>query len=100
GASASARPPAFRARNAWSSPVSILQDAWNSATMTGMETMHPTTEPVRRRRSLALALPMILAVGLLAVAWTGSARAQIGPLEDLDKFPSADLTISDGKKVK
>ena len=43
---------------------------------------------------------MVLALGVLAVTWPGSARAQIGPLEDLDNFPSADLTIGDGKKVK
>ena len=43
---------------------------------------------------------MVLALGLLAITWPGSARAQIGPLEDLENFPSADLTIGDGKKVK
>jgi uncharacterized protein len=42
-----------------------------------------------------------LAVGcLLALAWLGLAQAQIGPLEDLDAFPSAELKISDGKKVR
>jgi uncharacterized membrane protein (UPF0127 family) len=35
---------------------------------------------------------------LLAVAHTG--RAQQGPLEDLDAFPSGKLEISDGKKFK
>jgi hypothetical protein len=37
---------------------------------------------------------------VLALAWLGVAQAQIGPLEDLDAFPSADLKISDGKKVR
>jgi uncharacterized protein len=37
---------------------------------------------------------------LLALAWLGLAHAQIGPLEDLDAFPSAELKISDGKKVR
>jgi len=37
---------------------------------------------------------------VLALTWLGVAQAQIGPLEDLDAFPSADLKISEGKKVK
>jgi uncharacterized membrane protein (UPF0127 family) len=37
---------------------------------------------------------------LLALVWLGLAQAQIGPLEDLDAFPSAELKISDGKKVR
>ena len=42
-----------------------------------------------------------LAIGcLLALVWLGVAQAQIGPLEDLDAFPSAELKISDGKKVR
>jgi len=38
--------------------------------------------------------------GLLASAWLVAAHAQIGPLEDLDSFPSGELTISDGKKTR
>jgi len=42
-----------------------------------------------------------LAIGcLLALVWLGVAQAQIGPLEDLDAFPSAELKISEGKKVR
>ncbi len=42
-----------------------------------------------------------LAIGcLLALVWLGAAQAQIGPLEDLDAFPSAELKISEGKKVR
>jgi uncharacterized membrane protein (UPF0127 family) len=37
---------------------------------------------------------------VLALAWLGAAHAQIGPLEDLDAFPSANLEISEGNKVK
>ena len=37
---------------------------------------------------------------VLALLWVGAAHAQIGPIEDLDAFPSADLKISEGKKVK
>ena len=37
---------------------------------------------------------------VLALVWLGAAHAQIGPLEDLDAFPSANLEISEGKKVK
>jgi uncharacterized membrane protein (UPF0127 family) len=37
---------------------------------------------------------------LLALGWLGAAQAQIGPLEDLDAYPSAELKISDGKKVR
>jgi uncharacterized membrane protein (UPF0127 family) len=47
-----------------------------------MTAMHPT------RRALW---------GLLAFAWFGIAHAQIGPIEDLAAFPSADLSISDKK---
>ena len=35
--------------------------------------------------------------GLLALAWLGVAQAQIGPIEDLAAFPSAELRISDRK---
>ena len=37
---------------------------------------------------------------VLALLWVGAAHAQIGPIEDLDAFPSADLKISEGKKVR
>jgi uncharacterized membrane protein (UPF0127 family) len=37
---------------------------------------------------------------VLALIWLGAAQAQMGPIEDLDAFPSADLKISDGKKVR
>jgi uncharacterized membrane protein (UPF0127 family) len=40
----------------------------------------------------------IVAVGVLA--WHPSATAQTGPLEDLDAFPTGELTISDGKRVR
>lgn len=36
-------------------------------------------------------------LGLLAFAWLGVARAQIGPIEDLASFPSANLSIGDKK---
>jgi uncharacterized membrane protein (UPF0127 family) len=32
--------------------------------------------------------------------WLGAAHAQIGPIEDLDAFPSANLEIKEGKQVK
>ena len=68
--------------------------------MTVMERMHRTTEPVCRLRDSVPVLAVFLVLGLLSAGWPGSARAQIGPLEDLENFPSADLTISDGKKFK
>ena len=68
--------------------------------MTGMAKTHRTTEPARRTGALARLLGIFLVGSLLAAGWPGSAHAQIGPLEDLDNFPSADLTIGDGKKVK
>ena len=37
---------------------------------------------------------------VLALTWLGVAHAQIGPIEDLDAFPSANLEITEGKKVK
>jgi len=37
---------------------------------------------------------------VLTLTWLGAAHAQIGPIEDLDAFPSANLEISEGKKVK
>ena len=37
---------------------------------------------------------------VLALLCVGAAHAQIGPIEDLDAFPSADLKISEGKKVR
>ena len=67
--------------------------------MTGMEKMHRTTDSTSRLRRAALGLALVAVGGLLAT-WPGSAHAQIGPLEDLENFPSADLTISDGKKLK
>lgn len=67
--------------------------------MTGMERMHRTTEPRRRQPGPALAIAMIVVLALVAT-WPRGASAQIGPLEDLENFPSADLTISDGKKLK
>lgn len=41
---------------------------------------------------------MVVTVAAFAVA--GMARAQNGPLEDLDAFPRGKLEIADGKKVK
>jgi len=37
---------------------------------------------------------------VLALTWLGAAHAQIGPIEDLDAFPSANLEIKEGKQVK
>jgi uncharacterized membrane protein (UPF0127 family) len=37
---------------------------------------------------------------VLALTWLGVTHAQIGPIEDLDAFPSANLEITEGKKVK
>jgi len=37
---------------------------------------------------------------VLALTLLGTAHAQIGPIEDLDAFPSANLEIKEGKKVK
>jgi uncharacterized membrane protein (UPF0127 family) len=37
---------------------------------------------------------------LAMLACAGVARAQTGPIEDLAAFPSGELTIADGKKVK
>ncbi len=55
-----------------------------------MTAMYRTSDFLRRcRRTLWCAL---------ALTWLGAAYAQIGPVEDLDAFPSADLRISDGKK--
>jgi uncharacterized membrane protein (UPF0127 family) len=59
--------------------------------MTAMFPKHRTTDAPRRWRALWC---------LLAFAWFGAAQAQIGPLEDLDSFPSGELTISDGKKPR
>src|SRR6185503_14030475 len=84
-----------RARNGWSSPASILQAAWNSATMTAMPrqpTRHPTSP-----RLMAVARTLWCAVLL---AWMQGAHAQMGPIEPLDAFPSAKLEISEGKKVR
>lgn len=57
-----------------------------------MSSLHRTTDRLR------LAGFLLLAAGLLACA-PGS-RAQSGPLEDLDKFPRGNLTISDGGKLE
>ena len=35
---------------------------------------------------------------VLALTWLGAAHAQIGPIEDLDAFPSANLEIKEGKR--
>jgi uncharacterized protein len=59
--------------------------------MTAMPKYRTTEFRPRRRSAIAC---------LLALAWLGMAQAQIGPLEDLDAFPSADLKISEGKKVQ
>ena len=37
---------------------------------------------------------------VLTLTWLGAAHAQIGPIEDLDAFPSANLEIKEGKQVK
>ena len=60
--------------------------------MTAMPSILQTSEGARRR-CLALC-------GALLLALAQPAAAQIGPLEDLDAFPSDKLEISDGKKVK
>ena len=55
--------------------------------------MPPSTSKLLRRcRKLSLFI--------LASAWLVAAHAQIGPLEDLESFPSGELTISDGKQVR
>jgi uncharacterized membrane protein (UPF0127 family) len=51
-----------------------------------------TSKLLRRCRNFSLCL--------LASEWLVAAHAQIGPLEDLDRFPSGELTNSDGKKLK
>ncbi len=62
--------------------------------------MHRTTESRFRLHGPVLFLALLMVLGVLAATWPGRALAQIGPLEDLENFPSADLTISDGKKMK
>jgi uncharacterized protein len=57
-----------------------------------MQKMLRTREILRRG---ALALLCVLVIGC-----AHTARAQIGPLEDLDTFPAGDLTIADGKKAR
>ena len=59
--------------------------------MTGMKAMLRTSERVRWA-GLALCCA-------LSLAYAYNARAQMGPLEDLDAFPSGKLEISDGKKA-
>jgi uncharacterized membrane protein (UPF0127 family) len=46
-----------------------------------------------RRASLAL-------IGTLCLSFGTVARAQVGPIEELDAFPQGKLEISEGKKVK
>jgi uncharacterized membrane protein (UPF0127 family) len=41
-----------------------------------------------------------LAACALLVLWASLARAQMGPLEELDAFPRGELTISDGNRSK
>lgn len=60
--------------------------------MTAMPAMLRTTETSWRN---FLALCCVLAITL-----GQGARAQSGPIEDLDAFPSGDLQIIEGKKVK
>jgi uncharacterized membrane protein (UPF0127 family) len=59
--------------------------------MTAMLPRDPTSRPLRRRAAAWCAAALLSA---------GLASAQIAPLEDLAAFPSATLTISDGKKVR
>ena len=60
--------------------------------MTTMQSTPRITDYLRRCCAL-------LCVAMIAACAT-TARAQIGPLEDLDAFPSDKLEISDGKKLK
>ena len=39
-------------------------------------------------------------MGILCIAFGATATAQMGPIQDLDTFPSGKLEISEGKKVK
>jgi uncharacterized membrane protein (UPF0127 family) len=50
-------------------------------------------------KHLDLARRILAVVAMLALAGT-TARAQVGPIEDLAKFPQGKLEITDGKKVK
>jgi uncharacterized protein len=68
--------------------------------------MHPPLRPpplrpppdAGRRRHAVL---RVLVLALCSALWLGGpARAQIGPLEDLDKFPTGKLEIADGKKTR
>jgi uncharacterized membrane protein (UPF0127 family) len=60
--------------------------------MTAMPAMHRTTDILRRRAALLCCA--------LVVACIPTVRAQMGPIEDLDAFPSGNLEITDGKKFK
>lgn len=60
--------------------------------MTAMRLMRRTTD-LPRLALLATCLALMLAC-------TTVARAQTGPLEELDAFPKGELTISDGKRGK
>jgi uncharacterized membrane protein (UPF0127 family) len=51
------------------------------------------------RTTRTLRLGFVAACALL-LGYTALARAQMGPLEELDAFPRSELTISDGKRVK
>ena len=60
--------------------------------MTAVRTMPRTTD---------LARPAWLAAcALLLLALSSPAPAQMGPLEELDAFPRAELTLTDGKRSK
>jgi len=60
--------------------------------MTAMRAMLRTTDSARRAL-LAACLGLLLACPAIA-------RAQTGPLEELDAFPKGELTISDGKRTR
>jgi uncharacterized protein len=53
----------------------------------------PRTTDLLRSAGLA-------ACAVCLLAFSAGTRAQMGPLEDLDAFPSGELTISDGKKAR
>jgi uncharacterized protein len=60
--------------------------------MTAMK--HPTRIEFPHRLALKLLAALAMAMALLT-----SARAQTGPVEELDKFPHSRLEITDGKKL-
>jgi uncharacterized membrane protein (UPF0127 family) len=59
-----------------------------------------TAVPIQPRTRESLRRFLQAACCALALSFLQQAHAQIAPLEDLDAFPSATLTIGDGKKVK